>query len=409
MSSGYSQIPLAEEDRHWFTILLPQGKFRFCVLPQGLSISPELFDIHTAPEIRNTDNCYKNADDILAGGTTLKQLDEVMRRILGVCKDRGIKLAPSKLQVGRRLRWGGVMVESVGHREGRSDVLISPDQAKLDEFLDLERPKSKKDVQQLCGLAAQMKKFAPGMQVTYPGMQKLCAASVCFSWTADLDKELTDLKTCLKRHVKLSPVDTTKGLILVIDSAATVGTSYLLLQEKEVGNPAMGMNFISMDSSNFKRGQINMCPFEAEVAGLRYAVKKEGHYLVACPQITVVTDCKSLGTAYQKPLEEIKNRRVMKMFLDCSHVNLVFKHIPGILNSTTDYRSRHPRDSWEATGEEDTQLRMRLGVRSVNAEAADLHPVDIRLENMAARASRDQEYQQMVQYLEQGTPVEEMD
>merc|ERR1711895_363151 len=175
-------------------------------------------------------------------------------------------------------------------------------------------------------LAAQMKKFAPGMQVTYPGMQKLCAANISFTWTADLDKELSDLKTCLRNHIKLSPVDTSKPLILVIDSAATVGTSYWLLQEKEVGNPSVGMNFISMDSANFKRGQINMCPFEAEVAGLRYA-------------------CKKLGTAYQKPLEEIKNRRVMKMFLDVSHVNLVFKHIPGILNSTTDYRSRHPRDS----------------------------------------------------------------
>merc|ERR1711867_197879 len=127
--------------------------------PQGLVILPEIFDICTAPEIRNTENCFKNADDILAGGKTLKELDKVMRRILTVCQTRGIKLAPSKLQVGRRLRWGGVMVESVGHREGRSDVLISPDQAKLDEFLDLERPKSKKDVQQLCGLAAQMKKF----------------------------------------------------------------------------------------------------------------------------------------------------------------------------------------------------------------------------------------------------------
>merc|ERR1712236_26806 len=225
MSSGYSQIPLAEEDRHWFTILLPQGKFRFCVLPQGLSISPELFDIHTAPSIRNTDNCYKNADDILAGGTTLEQLDDTMRRVLSVCRDRGIKLAPSKLQCGRKLKWGGVIVESVGHREGRSDVLITPEEEKLREFLDLERPNTKKDVQMICGLAAQMKKFAPGMQVQYPGMQKLCAANISFTWTTDLDKELTDLKTCLMNHVKLSPVDTSKGLILVIDSAATVGTS----------------------------------------------------------------------------------------------------------------------------------------------------------------------------------------
>ena len=79
-----------------------------------------------------------------------------------------------------------------------------------------------------------------------------------------------------------------------------------------------------------------MCPFEAECAGLRYAVKKEGHFIVACPQITVITDCKSMGSTYAKPLEEISNRRIQKMFLDVSHVNLVFKHIPGVLNSTTE-------------------------------------------------------------------------
>merc|ERR1711891_10941 len=140
-----------------------------------------------------------------------------------------------------------------------------------------------------------------------------------------------------------------------------------------------------------------------------YAVKKEGHYLATCPKVTVLTDCKSLGSAYQKPLEEICNKRIQKMFMDCQHINLVFKHVPCVLNSTTDYRSRHPRDSWEATGEEDTQMRMRLGVRSVPAEAADLDPVDIRLEKMAERAGGDQEYQQMIRYLEEGTPAEEMD
>ena len=97
------------------------------------------------------------------------------------------------------------MVESVGPRDGRSDVLISPDQTKLDEFLDLERPRNKKDVQQLCGLAAQMKKFCPGMQVTYPGMQKLCAANVYFNWTQDLDRELDELKSCLRQHVNSAP------------------------------------------------------------------------------------------------------------------------------------------------------------------------------------------------------------
>ena len=175
----------------------------------------------------------------------------------------------------------------------------------------------------MCGLAAQMKKFAPGMQVMYPGMQKLCAANVNFNWTEDLDQELTELKECLRKFVKLSPVDTKKNLILVIDSAPTVGTSYLLLQMKSE-DPKDGMNFVSMDSSNFRRGQINMCPFEAECAGLRFAVKKENHYMVACPQVLVITDCKSMGSTYAKPLEDIANRRIQKMFLKTILVNLIF-------------------------------------------------------------------------------------
>ena len=141
------------------------------------------------------------------------------------------------------------MVESIGPRGGRNDVLISPEEAKVAEFLNIARPSSKKECQQVCGLAAQMKKFAPGMQVMYPGMQKLCAANVNFNWTEDLDQELTDLKECLRKFVKLSPVDTNKNLILVIDSAPTVGTSYLLLQMK-TEDPKDGMNFVSMDSSD---------------------------------------------------------------------------------------------------------------------------------------------------------------
>ena len=152
-----------------------------------------------------------------------------------------------------------------------------------------------------------------------------------------------------------------------------------------------------------------MCPFEAECAGLRYAVKKENHFKVACPQVLVITDCKSMGSTYAKPLEDIANRRIQKMFLDVAHVNLAFKHVPGIKNCTTDYHSRHPRDSWEAATEEESQVRLRLGVRSVRAQEIDLEPVDVRLERLAERALGDYDYQRMIKYLNDGTPVEEMD
>ena len=83
-SSGFSQLPLAEESRHLFNIILPWGKYRYCVLPQGLNVSHKLFDINTAEEIRNTPGIWKNSDDVLGGGRKLEELDERMRRIFSV-------------------------------------------------------------------------------------------------------------------------------------------------------------------------------------------------------------------------------------------------------------------------------------------------------------------------------------
>ena len=109
--------------------------------------------------------------------------------------------------------------------------------------------------------------------------------------------------------------------------------------------------------------------------------------MVACPQVLVITDCKSMGSTYAKPLEDIANRRIQKMFLDVTHINLTFKHVPGIKNCTTDYRSRQPRDSWEAATEEESQVRLRLG--TVRAQEIDLEPVDARLEKLAEHALED--------------------
>ena len=106
-SSGFSQLPLDEESRDLFNIILPWGKYRYCVLPQGTCVSPAIFNINTSENIRNETGVYKNADDMMGGGQTLEELDVRMRKVFQVCRERGIKLSPSKLQCGRRVKFGG--------------------------------------------------------------------------------------------------------------------------------------------------------------------------------------------------------------------------------------------------------------------------------------------------------------
>ena len=84
-------------------------------------------------------------------------------------QEEGIKLSPSKLQCGRRIRWGGVVIEAVGPLgEGQSNVYISPDEQKVSDFLDIQTPSSKKECKMIAGCAAKLK-LLPGYAASIPG------------------------------------------------------------------------------------------------------------------------------------------------------------------------------------------------------------------------------------------------
>ena len=80
---------------------------------------------------------------------------------------RVIKLNPLKLQCGRRVKWGGMIVEAAGPvgDDVENTVLISPDDQKIKDFLEIETPSSKKECQMIAGCAAQLKRFCLGMQL----------------------------------------------------------------------------------------------------------------------------------------------------------------------------------------------------------------------------------------------------
>ena len=72
---------------------------------------------------------YKNADDVMGASPHLEGLDIRMRKVFDVCRERNIKLNPNKLQCGKKVKFGGMMIEasrSVG--ETKDTIYISPQQ-----------------------------------------------------------------------------------------------------------------------------------------------------------------------------------------------------------------------------------------------------------------------------------------
>ena len=123
------------------SIILPQGKYRYTCLPQGLNVSSDIFNLLTDPEIRNKPGYKKNVDDGLTHAKDIRQLEARMKKLLDVCRDRNMKISPSKFQLGPKVTYGGIVLEAtkvVG--DSKRTVFMTPTDEKLEAFLNFPTP-----------------------------------------------------------------------------------------------------------------------------------------------------------------------------------------------------------------------------------------------------------------------------
>ena len=74
----------------------------------------------------------------MGAAQNLQDLDTRMRKVFDVCRERNIKLNPRNLQCGKKVKFGGMLIEaSKTAGETKDTVYISPDQHKIDDFLDI--------------------------------------------------------------------------------------------------------------------------------------------------------------------------------------------------------------------------------------------------------------------------------
>ena len=82
-----------------------------------------------------------------------------------------MKLNPKKFQLGTKIKFGGVMLEGSKQQGDQvKRVYISPAEEKLKEFFDIPTPTSHTDIQRICGMAAQLKKWVPGLMFEFQNM-----------------------------------------------------------------------------------------------------------------------------------------------------------------------------------------------------------------------------------------------
>ena len=159
--SGFHQVPLDIESRHYTNFTTPRGMYRFKRLPFGVACAPEIFQRVVDDILQGLDGVIIYIDDILVSGKDQQEHDRRMQRVLQRLKDINLKLNWPKCQI-RKAR-----VKYLGHF--LTDDGLLPDADKLRAIQDMPCQKSTTDVRRFLRMATYLGKFIPHLsQVTAP-------------------------------------------------------------------------------------------------------------------------------------------------------------------------------------------------------------------------------------------------
>ena len=207
------------------------GKFRYKRLPQGTSISPDVFNLLTDGELRGNDWLMKNMDDISICTRNFQELTERIIYVLQLCERKNIKLSLKKFQAGESVTFGGT---EITYNESLESVDLAPEERKIAAIKSKTIPTNRKAVQSLLGMLSQMNANFPDLTKRIKRHRTLLnRTSENWKITPEFEQEFEELKAFLDKKVHLSPIRTGNNLLLYTDASIN-GLGYVLCQERKI-------------------------------------------------------------------------------------------------------------------------------------------------------------------------------
>ena len=133
-----------------------------------------------------------------------------------------------------------------------------------------------------------------------------------------------------------------------MDGANSSGMGFVLFQNADDLKQGENVSIIKANSSGLRECQKQYSAVDTEVLALKFACDASFYYLYGAPLIHVYTDCISLEGIFNKPLGDIKNRRIRDMVEKLMGFNFQFHYVPAEQNKILDCFSRLTREIREA-------------------------------------------------------------
>jgi len=384
---AFYTVGIDEQSRHLTAFSCELGKFQFKFLPQGLKISPAVFQAQIEKDLKGLERTSPYIDDISIGDETPPKHLSTLRALFQRLRERGYKLKLNKCLFMRK------QITHLGNLLSEKGLGIPPD--KIEAVKEMKPPTTQSEIKSLLGFTNFLREQVPCYcDIVYP-IHSLLANKVKKGDISDLwlpihQEAFDELKRLLIESPGLAYPDHTKPFILWTD-ASQKAMSAVLMQKVSDNTPADQQNTIHNCrpvcywSKSFKGSQRNWAPLVKEARAVFEAVRQFAHF---------ITGCKVYLRCDHKPLTRFlhartKNDMVNRWSILIQHHDIEFDWVCSEEN-VSDYLSRQcsarlfhklefkPDDDFPAfpmrqgnTTDQGTQVQMAATAHAVSPTCPD--------------------------------------
>ena len=315
---GYWHQALDEPSSYLTTFNMEIGRYRFTVMPFGITVAGDVFQRKLDECFSHIENLIVIADDdmVVRKKENHRDHDIAFTTLLHTARKCNIKLNYDKLKFKcKEVNFYGETYTTDGHK---------PVQDKVQAIVKMPPPSNKKEAQSFIGMINYLTKFSPRLTELSKPVRELTKEKVPYNWGPEHQESFEALKKELVRAPILTYCNPRKETVLQTD-ASTKGLGACLLQDNKP------IYFASKALTETQRGYVAI---KIESLAVALAVEKFHHFLYGCHFI-LETD--------QKPLEAILSRslnqatpRIQRILIRTLLYHFTIRYILGAKNLLAD-------------------------------------------------------------------------
>ncbi|XP_031090958.1 uncharacterized protein LOC115995951 [Ipomoea triloba] len=268
---GYHQIFMHEEDEEKTAFTTPEGVFCYRVMAFGLKNSGATYTRMVAKVFKKvlSRNLQAYVDYMIVKSSDTDLHTEDLTEVFSIMRQFDLRLNPKKCTFGVH---GGKFLGYMVSKRG-----IEPNPDKVKAILEMEPPRSLREVQRLNGRLAALGRFlSRSAEKSLPFFGVLKKSSG-FEWSAECQKAFEDLKAYLMSLPPLAKPEKGELLYLYLGISQAAISSVLVRDDAGVQRPVYYV------SRALRGAELRYSPTEKAIFAVDATAKKLNHYFQAHP------------------------------------------------------------------------------------------------------------------------------